>query len=104
MRLGMVWPPEIEGREPGVLYAWYPADWYHCSCGERVKNLASITVASFSGDRPPQATNEYRFQHGDNPEAVFTTDNGFILDERLERELAEWTERVHAYERVGVHG
>lgn len=101
-RLGLRWPPKIEDREPGVLYAWYPADRYDCDCGERVWNLDALTVAPVTTE-PPKPLGAYRFQHGDNREAVIELDTGWILDPEAEEKLAEWTERVHAYERR-VHG
>ena len=82
-----------------MKYAIFPAPYYECSCGKAVSSLDSIVrrVSPDAPIRPP----EWRFQHGDNREAVYSLDGWGPFTREQEIDMEEWTERVHEYEKRG---
>jgi hypothetical protein len=89
------WPIKVENRIPGMKYALFPPLWMECSCGKPVKNIDSVLVAQ----REPMWPPVYRFQHGDNREAVYVMDAFTEMSLEEEARMAEWTEKIHEYEK-----
>lgn len=95
------WPIKIENRIPGMKYALFPSSLMECSCGKPVRNIDSpkaITKAA-SLTLFPSGPLVYRFQHGDNREAVYVMDAWEEMSLEEEARMAEWTEKIHEYEK-----
>lgn len=95
------WPIKIENRIPGMKYALFPSSLMECSCGKPVRNIDSpkaITKAA-SLTLFPSGSLVYRFQHGDNREAVYVMDAWKEMSLEEEERMTEWTEKIHEYEK-----
>ena len=91
------WPPHVADRQPGLLYPFFPAHQYVCSCGELIRNTNSALT------RPDAEITPWgvKLQHGENREAVMVLHvfDDHILSPALEQRLAKWADEIHEYQR-----
>ena len=88
------WPPTVVDRNPEMHYAYWPGQGYACPCGVPVRVLQPFFEQR---NEMVYYTPVWRFQHGDNPEAVREFPAGELTLE-MERDMQAWVDEIHAYD------